>query len=128
MKKKILLSLVAVMLVALASPLMAQDTERPRLVRLEGWVVDEAQPKEHANAESKDAVLEAQTNGVLLVFYSTKGDVHPLTDQEKALDHVGQKWVILGQLDPDGTLRVGSYIDMSKRKAKGKTPPPPPTE
>jgi hypothetical protein len=128
MKKKILLSLVAVMIVALVSPLMAQTADKPRLVRLEGWVVDEAQAEQHANAESKDAVIEAQANGAMLVFYTTKGDVHSLTDQEKALDHVGQKWVILGQLDPDGALRVGSYIDISKRKAKGKVAPPPPAE
>jgi ABC-type phosphate/phosphonate transport system substrate-binding protein len=124
MKKKILLSLVAVMLVALALPLMAQTADKPRLVRLEGWVVDEAAAKQHANAESKDAVIEAQANGAALVFFTTKSEVYELTDQEKALENVGQKWVILGQLDPDGKLHVGSYIDMSKRKAKGMMPPP----
>ncbi len=124
MKKKILLSLVAVMLVALASPLMAQTADKPKLVRLEGWVVDEAAAEQHANAESKDAVIKAQAEGALLVFITTKGDEYEIGDQEKALDHVGQKWVIIGQLDPDGKLHIGSYIDMSKRKAKGKTPPP----
>lgn len=124
MKKKILLSVIAVMLVVLASPLMAQPADKPKLVRLEGWVVDAAAAKEHANAESKDAVLEAQANGAMLVFFTTKNEEYEISDQEKALDHVGQKWVILGQLDPDGKLHVGSYIDMSKRKAKGKMPPP----
>lgn len=122
--KKILLSLLTVMLVASTLPLAAQRVDQPRVVRLEGWVVDEQNAKQHANVESKDAVIKAQEEGVPLIFFTTTSEVYELTDQEKALDHVGQKWVILGQLDPEGKLTVGSYIDMSKRKAKGKMPPP----
>jgi hypothetical protein len=122
--KKILLSLLAVMIVALMLPLAAQPGDTPKLVRLEGWVVDERNAKQHANAESKDAVIKAQEEGAVLVFFTAKSEAYEIIDQEKALDHVGQKWVILGQLNPDGKLNIGSYIDMAKRKAKGKIPPP----
>jgi hypothetical protein len=124
MKNKILSFLVVALLVMAVLPALAQVTDKPRLVRLEGWVVDEPAAKQHANVESKDAVLEAQANGAPLVFYTVKGETYSLTDQEKALEHVGQKWVILGKLDPDGNLTVGSFIDMAKRKAKGKMPAP----
>jgi len=122
MKKKLIVTFVIGLLLALTMPALAQDVAK--LVRLEGWVVDEPSGAKHANIDSKDAVLEAREKGALLVFVSKAGDIYDLNEQEAALEHVGQNWIVLGKIDPNGKLTIGSYIDPSKRKG----PPPKPAE
>jgi hypothetical protein len=122
MNKKLILTFALGLIVALTLPVMAQN--RARLIRLEGWVVDEPSGAKHANAASKDAVIKAQEEGAMLVFLSSKGDIYEITGQEAALERVGQNWIILGKLDEDGNLTIGSYIDPAKRKG----PPPKPEE
>ena len=127
MMKKLILTIALSLIVALAMPALAQDLSKAgaaKLIRLEGWVVDESSGAKHANADSKEAVLKSQEEGSLLVFASSKGDIYELNEQEAALERVGQNWIILGKLDPDGKLTIGSYIDPSKRKG----PPPKPAE
>jgi hypothetical protein len=125
MNKKLILTLALGLLLALTMPVMAQELAKvSKLVRLEGWVVDEPAGAKHANLDSKAAVLEAHENGATLVFVSKAGDIYDMDEQETALEHVGQNWIILGKLDPNGKLKVGSYIDPSKRKG----PPPKPAE
>jgi len=120
MKNKVILTFT--LLLVLAMPVIAQ--EFAMLKRLEGWIVDEPSGAKHANADSKDAVIEAVENGALLVFVSRQGDIYDLAEQEEALEHVGQNWIVLGKISKEGKLTIGSYIDPSKRKG----PPPKPAE
>lgn len=116
MRKSVLLALTAGLVFLVALPAVAE--EPPRIVRLQGWIVDEESGEKHANTESKDLVLQKQEEGVPLVFMTNKGAIHALADQEKALEKVGSEWVIIGRLDPDGTLTVGSFIPPKKKVKK----------
>jgi hypothetical protein len=120
MKNKLIMTFALGLLVVLSVPSVAQ--EYMTVKRLEGWIVDEPSGAKHANADSKEAVIEAYENGSLLVFVSKKGDIYELTEQEAALENVGQNWIVIGKLDKDGKLTIGSFIDPSKRKSA--TPKP----
>jgi hypothetical protein len=122
MKSKLILTFALGLIVVLTIPAVAQETTM--LKRLEGWIVDEPSGAKHANADSKEAVIEAHAKGALLVFVSKQGDIYELTEQEAALENVGQNWIVIGKIDPEGKLTIGSYIDPSKRKG----PPPKPAE
>ena len=90
--------------------------EAVRLVRVNGWIVDEEAGEKHANAESKDAILAKQEEGAVLVFLTSDGQVYSLTDQETAWAHVGEKWDALGKLDADGNLTVGKFMKPRVKK------------
>jgi hypothetical protein len=111
MKKLVILACALGVLATLAIvPAFAQDAPQ-RIVRLSGWIVDEKTGADHANAESKAAVLAKATEGEALVFYTTEGETYPLVNQEKALAKVGQRWDVIGSVDSDGNLKVGTYIE-----------------
>jgi hypothetical protein len=110
----------SLVLVTVIAPALA-TTPAKRLVRLSGWVVDEEAGADHANEASKATVLAKAEEGVPLAFYTTKGDLYKLRDQEKALEHVGEQWDVIGSLDDEGNLSVGSYI-------KPRKPPQPDAE
>jgi hypothetical protein len=122
MNNKLISTLALGLIALLAFPVMAQELSR--LKRLEGWIVDEPSGAKHANAESKEAVIEAHANGALLVFVSKQGDIYEIVGQEAALENVGRNWIVLGVVDPEGKLTIGSFIDPSKRKK----PEPKPAE
>lgn len=52
-----------------------------RLVRVEGFVVDDVSFQESANARSKKIVIEHHHEGAKLVFCSTEGRIYALVDQ-----------------------------------------------
>lgn len=102
--------------VAAAGPVLAAKNYQ-HIMRLSGWVVDEESGAKHANEASKDAVLAKVEDGATLVFYTDKGDVYTIVDQEKAIEKVGEPWEVIGALDDDNNLNVGSYIKPRKKEA-----------
>jgi hypothetical protein len=110
MKRRFVTTVALGALLAIALIPVLADDPPARLVRISGWIVDEESGEAHANAESKDAILAKQEEGAVLVFFTTKGDIYGLTDQETAWAHVGQKWDALGKLDADGNLTVGKFM------------------
>jgi hypothetical protein len=121
MKKLTILALaLGLLAIAAASPAPAQSQPQ-RVVRLSGWVVDEHSGAKHANAESKEAVLAKATKGVALVLHTTKGETYPLFNQEEALEKVGQRWDVIGAINADGVLKVGTYFEPRPPKAPPQT-------
>jgi hypothetical protein len=119
MKKSLVLCLVLSLLaVAVVSPVLAKTPKR--VARLSGWVVDEEGGAERANAASKDLVLAKAEEGIPLVFYTDKGEAYPIADQKAALSKVGEPWDVIGMIDGDGLLAIGSFI---KPKDKAATAP-----
>ena len=117
MRKTIVLCLALCMLAAAAAgPVLAANNYQ-RIVRLSGWVVDEEAGSDHANATSKDAILAKVEEGAALVFYTDKGEAYLIVDQEKAVAKVGEPWEVIGALDEDENLNVGSYIKPRKEEA-----------
>jgi hypothetical protein len=117
MTKKLLFSVTVVLLVA--AGLNAQEAKsKVSLKRLEGWIVDAKKGKEHANAESKAAVLENHEKGSPLVFVTEGGEVYRLDDRDQAmaLEKVGEKVAILGTRGEDGYLKIGSFMRPKKKK------------
>jgi hypothetical protein len=93
-------------------PVVAETAAKPRLVRLEGWVVDEWCAKNNAEPEKSDCVLACQKKGAALVFYTPDDHkLYALTDQKAALEHVGHKVKVIGTVDAAGALNVGSWIE-----------------
>ena len=116
MKKTVVLCLALCLLAtAAAGPVLAAKNYQ-RIVRLSGWVVDEEAGADHANEASKDAVLAKVEEGALLVFYTDKGEAYPIVDQEKALEKVGEPWDVIGALDDEENLNIGSYIEPRKEE------------
>ena len=113
MKKSLVLCLALCLLaVAVVSPALARSPKR--VARLSGWVVDEQGGAEHANAASKDLVLAKVEEGIPLVFYTDKGEVFPIADQKGALAKVGEPWDVIGMIDGEGLLSIGSFIKPKK--------------
>ncbi|HKQ61979.1 MAG TPA: hypothetical protein VJS92_11865 [Candidatus Polarisedimenticolaceae bacterium] len=114
MSKRSILALAACLALAGATAVQA---EGGRLVRMEGWVVDEWCNKANANAEGKSCVLDCHGKGAALVFFSD-GKVYHMSeqDQTKALDQVGKKVAVVGSLGDDGVLKVGSFGEPKKPK------------
>ncbi len=108
MKRTMILALA---LALLAGPVLAGAA---RLVRVEGYVVDSWCGKANANDQGADCVVECNKKGADLVFYTSKGKIYDLADQKDALGHIGQKMVILGTVDSEGSLKVGSWKPATK--------------
>jgi len=116
MKKSLVLCLaVCLLAVAVMGPVLAKSPAR--VVRLSGWVVDKEGGVEHANAASKDAVLAKAEEGAPLVFYTDKGEVYPIADQEAALAKVGEPWDVLGMIDDKELLSIGSFMKPKNKPA-----------
>jgi hypothetical protein len=117
-KKATLWILACALLIGVGLPALAQKAADPaRIVRLHGWVVDDGTAMRHANAESKDAILQSFEEGVPLVFVTKDGDTYLLAEQEEAAEKVGQAWDVIGMLGAEGKLRVGTYIQPRTKKA-----------
>lgn len=108
LSRRPLIALAATALVALT--LGSIDAAPLKLMRDHGWVVDDRYGKKHANAESKEAVLKAVDVGEPLVFWSESEDrYYPIADQEAARLWIAKRVQILGNVQPDGTLKVGNW-------------------
>jgi hypothetical protein len=115
MRKTVVLCLALCLLAAAAIEPVLAGKGYQRIVRLSGWVVDEDAGADHANAASKDAVIAKVEEGVALVFYTDKGEAYPIVDQETALTKIGEPWDVIGSLDEDENLNIGSYIKPKKK-------------
>ena len=115
--RKTAVVLAAALLLAAVIPALAQrPASPPTLVRLEGWVVDQPGGRKHANAESKDLILEAHERGAPLVLVGNDNKIYDLVDQEKALEQVGHKVKIFGRRDGNNRIDVGSYAKVEDEK------------
>jgi len=115
MKKSVVICLALGLLAAVAAAPAVEAKTLQRVIRLTGWIVDEDSGADHANAESKEAVLAKAADGEALVFYASTGETYMITNQEKALLKVGEQWDVFGMLDEDGNLSVGSYAKPKKK-------------
>lgn len=97
--------------VAILSTVVASIEAAPlRMLRDQGWVVDDRYGKKHANPESAQEILKAVDAGEKLVFWSESEEAYyPIEDQVIAKLWIGKRVEILGNVMPDGTLRVGNY-------------------
>jgi len=101
--------LALILVIAGLVPAIAQS----KVVRLEGWVVDEKCGKKNANAEGAGCVKDCHEDGSPLVFYSPDEDrIYPLDKQEESLKFIGKKVRVFGTVNPDGDLRVGQFIEI----------------
>ena len=101
----------ALALVLVAGPVLAGAM---RLVRVEGYVVDSWCGKANANDQGANCVVECNKKGADLVFHTSEGKTYELADQKDAQGHIGQKMVILGSVDSEGSLKVGSWSPAKK--------------
>ena len=106
MRKILVGSIAALMLLGIALPTLAAPA---RLVRLDGWVVDQWCGKKNANGDGAGCVIECHEKGAPLVFASDDGKTYTIVDQDGALDQVGVHVKIFGTIDSEGNLSVGSY-------------------
>lgn len=111
-KRTVGLVLTLSLVLAGATPLFAETVRAPKLVRLEGWVVDSWCGKDNANVDKADCVYACQKKGATLVFYTPSDKkTYEMADQEAALEHVGRKMKVIGSLNDAGSLVVGSWIE-----------------
>ena len=122
MRKTVVLCLALCLLAAVAAEPVLAAKGYQRIVRLSGWVVDEESGDKHANETSKDAILAKVEEGATLIFYTDKGEAYPIIDQEKALTKIGEPWDVIGALDEDENLNIGSYIKPKKKDAPAAEP------
>ncbi len=105
MKRRVVLAYLLATVVAI--PVLAGSRE---LVRLEGWIVDSYCKAKNANAEAAEDTLACHKKGARLIFIATGGTTYELEDQERALQHIGQKVRVFGTVDKDRNLKIGNYI------------------
>jgi len=112
MTRKVLYALfVAVLVVGLA----AAQGHSNKMVRVEGWVVDEWCGKDNAKADGKGCTLECHKKGAALVFYdNATGEIYKLDKQEVAEKFVGREVGVFGTLDGAGNLAVGQFFEKKK--------------
>ena len=116
---KILTVLTLMLCLLLANVALAQHGP-PRLIRAEGYVVDEVTLQESANAKSKKVVLKQHSQGAKLVFCTDEGVIYQLIDQTAALERVGRKYAVMGSLTPRKELTVNRWQELPKEKKKKK--------
>lgn len=109
MKRRVLGCLLATVI---AVPVLAGPS---LLVRLEGWIVDSYCRAKNANAEGTEDTLACLKKGANLILITADGTSYDLENQERALQHVGQKVRVFGTVDADRNLKVGNYIGSDKR-------------
>lgn len=104
--------------VCLACATMAALAGPPvlRMVNIEGWVVDEYCGAKNANADGADCVRECHKKGSELVFATDEGDVYKMDKQSEALEHVGEKIRIMGSIDEEDFLRVGTFLRLKPKE------------
>jgi len=112
MSRRIAGACIALLLVASVLPVLATDPAPPRLIRVEGWIVDEFCGAKNANADSKACIVECQKKGSALVFVDDEGTVYKMDKQEEALGHIGHRVRIFGKVDREHTLTVGQFVDL----------------
>ena len=101
-----------VLLLAGLVPALAQS----RVVRLEGWVVDEKCGKSNANEEGAGCVKDCHEEGSPLVFYAPDEDrIYPMDKQEESLRFVGKRVQVFGVVTEEGELRVGQFVELDKK-------------
>ena len=105
MKRRVVLAYLLATVVAI--PVLAGSRE---LVRLEGWIVDSYCKAKNANAEAAEDTLACHKKGARLILIATGGTTYELEDQERALQHIGQKVRVFGTVDKDRNLKIGNYI------------------
>ena len=129
--KTTLLSTLGVLLL-MGGGLAAQIDREPSmsLVRVSGWIVDAKKGAEHANADSKQAVLDNHDKGSPLIFVTDSGKVYALSDEDqaKAVEKVGAETVILGSKDGEGNLKIGSFLRPKNKKPAEPDEPEPAVE
>lgn len=103
--------IIAIVAATLALPAVADPRNPGKIVRLKGWVVDDHCGRAATNAEAAAQVHKCHEAGWPLIFWAGEGKFYPIVDQEAALERVGREWSILGSLDNDGKLQIGSWID-----------------
>lgn len=105
----------ALVVVALVVGLAAAQAPSKKLVRIEGWVVDEWCGKDNAKADGKGCTLECHKKGAALVFYNNEnGDLYRLDKQDEAEKFVGREVGVFGTLDGEGNLAVGQFFESKK--------------
>jgi hypothetical protein len=120
MKMKILTVLLLGLCLLMGSLVIAQFPSR--LIREEGFVVDEVTLQESANPKSKRIVLDHHRDGAKLVFCTTAGKIYHLADQAGAVEKVGQKYAIVASYRIGEGLTVSSWQEpQKKKKQKPKT-------
>ena len=128
MKRAVVL-FVAVALLAGPATVAQFAQKAPRLVRLEGWLVDEWCAKKKADVSELDCAGKHVEEGAALVFVADDKEVYALADEDldMAMDKAGEKVAVLGTVDPDnGVLNIGSFMrpkGVKKAKAKPETEP-----
>lgn len=100
----------AAICIALATLVAVAAPAPVKIVRLEGWVVDEYCGAKNAKADGKQCILECHKKGSALVFASNDGDVYKMNKQKEALEFVGEEIRIFGTVDENDYLRVGSFV------------------
>ena len=106
MRKILVGSIAALMLLGIALPALAGPA---RLVRMEGWVVDQWCGKKNANVDGAGCVIECHDKGAPLVFATDDGKTYTIVDQDGAVEQVGVHVKIFGTINSEGDLSVGSY-------------------
>lgn len=116
------LFIISIVAVTLALPAVADPRNPGKIVRLKGWVVDDHCGRAATNVEAAPQVGKCYEAGWPLIFWAGEGKFYPIVDQEAALERVGREWSVLGSLDDDGNLRIGSWID-PERPRSAEAPP-----
>ena len=118
MRKILVGSIAALLLLGIAVPTLGAPS---RLVRMDGWVVDQRCGKKNANGDSAGCVIDCHEKGSPLVLFSGDGETFTIVDQKAALEQVGVHVKIFGTIDSEGNLSVGSYLPIEDQADEGAT-------
>jgi len=106
--------------IAIAAPAWSQEQkpyEMHKIVRLQGWVVDEHCGATAASADKKDQILKDHEDGSPLVFAADDGTLYTLDKQDAAVDFVGRHVLVFGAIDESHNLRVGQFAEIKTKPA-----------
>jgi hypothetical protein len=94
------------------------------LVRVEGWIVDSHCGAKNASEDRAEVTLACHKGGSKLILLAKDGTTYDITDQERAVEHVGQLISVFGTVSKTRELTVGKYIgrEVAEEKKGGFSP------